>query len=83
MLEFVSVLLTDGRAVILEKSVADKVLARMVARKLHDEQITLHMRQAGMGPRSVAGSQFAPWIGKNTPKKKRNDDKDDGIIYSV
>lgn len=78
-MEFIEVKIGNGRSVSLEKSTAMKVLTRMEERKRQDAQTTMHMREAGMGPRNGAGSQFAPWIGKNTPKNKKKND--DGIVY--
>jgi len=82
-MEFINVKIGGGRSVSLEKSVAIKVLARMEERKRQDKQTSMHMREAGMGPRNVAGSQFAPWIGKNTPKNKKEKKSDDGIVYRI
>jgi hypothetical protein len=72
--------LSNGRFVTLEKGEALKVLTKQEELKIRDEQIVAQIREAHMGPRSEAGSQFAPWIGKNTPKKSR---QSNGIIYSV
>jgi len=51
-----------NRHLVLEKSIALKVLARIEARKIHDRQIADQMRKAQIGHRSGFGSQLASYI---------------------
>jgi len=55
-----------NRHIVLEKSIALKVLARMEARKIRDRQIAEQMRADWDGPRSF-GSQLAGWISPSYP----------------
>jgi hypothetical protein len=56
-----------NRHIVLEKSIALKVLNRMEARKIHGRQIAQHMREAHMGPRPGFGSQLAGWLSPSYP----------------
>jgi len=55
-----------NRHIVLEKSIALKVLARMEARKIRDRQIAEQMRANWEGPHSF-GSQLAGWISPSYP----------------
>ena len=82
-MEFIEIKLSNGRFVTLEKGEAERVLKKQRELKIQGEQILAQIREARVGPRNVAGSQFAPWIGKNTPKKSRQNKDENNIIYSV
>lgn len=51
-----------NRHIVLEESIALKVLARIEARKIRDRQIADQMRAARVGPRPGFGSQLASYI---------------------
>ena len=60
-----------NRHIVLEKSIALKVLARIKTRKIRDRQIAHQMRAAWIGPRPGFGSQLAGFIPPSyAPKDK-------------